>query len=80
MVYHLSLVFTLIVSALAYWFLYEFSNEMAQFEFQPDQQIMDQFVQIHSIIITGINPNISPETGEKAIKKVFTMRFGEKNI
>lgn len=28
----------------------------------------------------GINPNISPETGEKAIRKVFAMRFGQKNI
>lgn len=36
-VYHSALVLTGMLSALAYYFLFIFCNEMTQFEFQPDQ-------------------------------------------
>ena len=43
-IYLMALMFTFIVSALAYYMLIEFCNEMSQFEFQPDQQVMDQYI------------------------------------
>lgn len=36
-IYMMALFFTFVVSALAYYMLTDFCNEMSQFEFQPDQ-------------------------------------------
>lgn len=41
---------------------------------------MDQFIQLHTLLIKGINPNISPESAERGIGKVFSLRFGASNI
>ena len=53
---------------------------MLECEFQPDQQIMDQFIQLHTLLIRGINQNISTDTAERGIGKIFVPRFGTKNI
>ena len=41
---------------------------------------MDQFIQMHTLMIKGINPNVSPETASRGIAKVFAPRFGAHNI
>jgi len=41
---------------------------------------MDQFIQLHTLLIKGINPKISPESAERGIGKVFSLRFGIQNI
>ena len=78
--YIAALIFTFISSMIAYYFLFNFCQEMSQFEFQPDQQVMDQFIQLHTVMIKGINKNISPESAERGIGKVFSLRFGHKQI
>ena len=79
-VYFVALVLTFVVSAFAYYVLYEFCDEMSQFEFQPDQQILDQYIQLHTVMIHGINTNITMERAERGIRKVFSLRFGAHNI
>lgn len=79
-VYYVSLVLSTFTTVLAYLFLNDFCGEMTRFEFQPDQKIMDQFIQMHTLMIKGINPDISPETAERGIGKVFSLRFGARNI
>lgn len=37
----MSLVLSIFTIVMAYIFLYDFCNEMLEFEFQPDQKIMD---------------------------------------
>ena len=41
---------------------------------------MDQFIQLHTVMIKGINKNISPDTAVKGISRVFSLRFGPQNI
>jgi hypothetical protein len=41
---------------------------------------MDQFIQLHTLIIKGINTKISPQSAERGIGKVFSLRFGVQNI
>jgi hypothetical protein len=79
-VYLISLIATFVITIIAYISLIDFCNVMSSFEFQPDQQIMDQFIQLHTILIRGINTKISPESAERGIGKVFSQRFGHKNI
>lgn len=80
LVYTVSLVLSFFTIILAYMFLYDFCSEMLMFEFQPDQKIMDQFIQMHTLMIKGINPHISPEKAQNGIGKVFALRFGARNI
>ena len=35
---------------------------------------------MHTLLIKGINPNISTDKAERGIGKVFTLRFGKANI
>jgi len=35
---------------------------------------------MHTLMIRGINTNISPESAERGIGKVFAFRFGADNI
>ena len=58
--YLLSLVMTLLVSVTAYFFLYLLCSQMTQFEFQPDQKIMDQFICMHTLVLTGLNQSVNP--------------------
>jgi len=44
MVYYASMIMTIFTTILAYFFLFDFCEEMTKFEFQPDQRIMDQFI------------------------------------
>lgn len=79
-VYYVALAATFIISAVAYYLLYGFCEEMSRFEFQPDQQILDQFIQLHTVMIHCVNTNISVEKAERGIRKVFSLRFGPDNI
>lgn len=80
LVYYISLIMAIFTTVLAYLFMLDFCDEMTRFEFQPDQKIMDQFIQMHTLMIKGINPNMSPEKAMSGIGKVFSLRFGSKNI
>ena len=73
--YLVGLILTFVLSTIAYWQLYNLAAQMAEFEFQPDLQLRDQFIQLHTVMIKGINRDISAETAAKGLKKVFSMRF-----
>ena len=76
----MAVVLQLLASVVAFLFIYKFAVEMSLFEFQPDQRIMDQFIQMHSVLITGINKQLPQDAAERGIKKVFDFRFGPENI
>ena len=40
-IYTFSLIMTFVISTIAYCFLINFCNELSQFDFQPDQQLID---------------------------------------
>ena len=79
-VYQTYLGATISVSFIAFYFLCEFCMEMMNCEFQPDKQIMDQFISLHTLLIRGINQEISADVAERGIGKIFIPRFGSKNI
>ena len=62
-------------TAIAYYFLYCFSSKMGEFEFYSSNTFIDRFVANHSIIITGVNQELSSEVAAKKIKKIFDSRF-----
>jgi len=41
---------------------------------------MDQFIQLHTVMIKGIAQDISPESAERGIGRIFSRRFGCKNV
>ena len=55
-----SILLMYLYSALAYYFLIDFSGKMSEFEFYSSNAFIDNFVANHSLIITGINDKLSP--------------------
>jgi len=62
-------------SLLAYFFLFSFSAKMSEFEFFSSNAFIDRLVANHSLIITGVNTEMSTELAAKKVKKVFDYRF-----
>ena len=60
---------------LAYIFLFSFSSKMSEFEFYSSNAFIDHFVANHSLVITGVNTELSVEQAAKKVKKVFDYRF-----
>ena len=55
-----SILLMYLFTALAYWFLLDFSGKMSEFEFYSSNAFIDNFVANHSLIITGVNEKLSP--------------------
>jgi hypothetical protein len=57
--YYLLVFLTMLASIPVICQLMAYANQMAQFQFQPDLQLRDQFIKLHTLMIKGINKNVS---------------------
>lgn len=62
-------------TAIAYIFLLTFSSKMSDFEFYSSNAFIENYVANHSLIITGVNKELSTAMAAKKVKKVFDYRF-----
>jgi hypothetical protein len=77
----LLLILTLLYSALAFHSLVvQFSQVMLKFQFPPQEQYLDNFIQQHALMIRGINREIGVEEANWMIRKVFECRFNQKQV
>lgn len=74
-VYYLLIGVTALTTVLVTCQLSALCNEMANFKFQPDLQLRDQFIKLHTLMIKGINKNVPVHEAQRTLKKVFQMRF-----
>lgn len=72
-----SLVLMYTYTIIAYAFLYLFGSKMSDFEFYSSNAFIDNFVANHSLVITGVNKNMSPSQAARKVKKVFDYRYRE---
>jgi len=55
------MILTLVFSLIAYLFIGIFSLKMSKFEFRAEDDYQDKYLARHSLIISGVNPNIGTE-------------------
>ena len=70
---------TLLISIMIYFLVFRLSRKMMHFEFQ-ENQFKDFFIASHSIVVRGINPDISVEKSNKAVRKVFEKWFSKRVV
>lgn len=68
--------FTVLFSLLAYFMVIKFAGRMANHQFAPSTQVIDNYAAMHSIMIRGVNKNLGVDVANANIKKVFEERFG----
>jgi hypothetical protein len=77
----LALCMTFLYVAFAYFTLfYSFTKKMTEFEFPPQQQYLDSFIQQHSLMIRGVNQSIGADEANLLIRKLFEEKFGHKQV
>jgi len=76
----LAILVSFIYSTIAYIFLFSFSAEMSDFEFQSSSNFIDNFVARHAVIIRGINQKIGTKRAQKKVSQVFSKRFGPEKV